>query len=278
MKLILTKRQKIALTVAILCAALLYLPTIDLAVYRQLWVFGILVASYFLSLWSLSTPKLKDKTQSPINKLIAYDLSGVELITMFVLPVLLTASFSLFFLIFLPTLWLRFFLVGSFAISLYIILLSENIFNVSAARGIPLLRAAQTVGYLTTLFVSFAFYSLLFSMGFDSWLIGLIVMASGTVLFAQAFWQLELKETLSNDLINAALVGGLVIGQIAVMLTFWPLRPLGAGLALTTIVYVVLGLLQHQIKERLNANTAREYLIVGIAVFLLLILITSWPG
>ncbi len=275
---ILTKRQKIALTVTALSLALLYLPTIDLAIYRQLWVFGILVSSYLLSLWSLSTPRLKDKTQSPIGNLLHYDLNGVELITMFVLPVLLSASFALFFLIFLPTLIPRVLLIGSFAFSLYIILLSENIFNVSAVRGIPLLRAAQTVGYLSTLFVSFAFYSLLFSMGFDSWLIGLIVMASGTVLFAQAFWQIELKETLSNDLINAALVGGLIIGQIAVMLTFWPLRPLGAGLALTTIVYVVLGLLQHQIRDKLNISTTREYLIVGIAVFLLLILITNWPG
>ena len=273
-----TKRQKITLTVTFLSLSLLYLPAIDLALYRQVWVFGILLASYLLSLWSLSTPKLKDKTQSPIRKLVSYDLNGIELITMFVLPVLLTASFSLFFLIFLPNLLPRSGLVLSFGISLYIILLSENIFNVSAERSIPLLRAAQTVGYLTTLFVSFAFYSLLFSMGFDSWLIGLIVMASGTVLFAQAFWQIELKEVLSNELINAALVGGLVIGQIAVMLTFWPLRPLGAGLALTTIVYVVLGLLQHQIRERLNIQTAREYLIVGVAVFLLLILITSWPG
>ena len=276
--LILTKRQKIALTVTALSLALLYLPTIGLAIYRQLWVFGILVSSYLLSLWSLSTPRLKDKTQSPIGNLLHYDLNGVELITMFVLPVLLSASFALFFLIFLPTLLPRILLIGSFAFSLYIILLSENIFNVSAVRSIPLLRAAQTVGYLSTLFVSFAFYSLLFSMGFDSWMIGLIVMASGTVLFAQAFWQIELKETLSNDLINAALVGGLAIGQIAVMLTFWPLRPLGAGLALTTIVYVVLGLLQHQIKDKLNVRTAREYLIVGVAVFLLLILITNWPG
>lgn len=276
--LILTKRQKIALTVTALSLALLYLPTIDLAIYRQLWVFGVLVGSYLLSLWSLSTPRLKDKTQSPVGTKLFYDLSGVELVTMFVLPVLLSASFALFFLIFLPTLVPRLLLLFCFAFSLYIILLSENIFNVSAVRGIPLLRAAQTVGYLSTLFVSFAFYSLLFSMGFDSWLIGLIVMASGTVLFAQAFWQIELKENLSNDLINAALVGGLIIGQIAVMLTFWPLRPLGAGLALTTIVYVVLGLLQHQIKDKLNVSTAREYLIVGVAVFLLLILITNWPG
>lgn len=274
----LSKRQKISLTVLFLSAALLYLPSIDLAAYRQLWVFGILTSSYILSFWSLSVPRLKDKTQSPVKRLVSYDLSGIELITMFVLPVLLSTSFALFFLIFLPDLLTRSILVSSFAFSLYIILLSENIFNVSAERSIPLLRAAQTVGYLSTLFVSFAFYSLLFSMGFDSWLIGLVVLASGTVLFAQAFWQVELKENLSNPLINASLVGGLIIGQIAVMLTFWPLRPLGAGLALTTVVYVVLGLMQHEIRERLNINTAREYLIVGVAVFLLLILITNWPG
>ena len=274
---VLHKRQKITLTVIILSAALLYLPLIELALWRQVWVFGILLASYLLSLWSLSTPKLKDKTQSPLTQ-FSYDLSGVELITMFVLPVLLSTSFALFFLLFLPSLYLRLGLGLGFGVSLYIILLSENIFNVSADRSIPLLRAAQTVGYLTTLFVSFAFFSLLYSMGFDSWLIGLIAMASGTVLFAQAFWQIELKENLSNGLINASLVGGLAIGQIGVMLTFWPLRPLGAGLALTTVVYVVLGLLQHQLRERLDRRTTLEYLVVGLGVFLLLLLITNWPG
>lgn len=271
------KRRKITISVLILSLALLYLPMIGLALWRQVWVFGVLLFSYLLSLWSLSTPKLKDKTQSPTTQ-FSYDLSGVELITMFVLPTLLSISFALFFLLFLPNLYVRVGLTLAFAASLYIILLSENIFNVSAERSIPLLRAAQTVGYLATLFVSFAFFSLLYALGFDSWLLGLVAMASGVVLFAQAFWQIELKEDLSNTLVAASLVGGLVLGQIATMLTFWPLRPLGAGLALTTVVYVVLGLLQHQIKEKLNPRTAIEYLLVGTSVFLLLFLITTWPG
>lgn len=277
----LNKRVKISITVILLSFGLLYLPNIGLAVWRDVGVFVILLGSYFLSWWSLSTPKMKDKIHSPLGRLYNYDLNGIELITMFVLPVLLSVSFALFFLIFLSqvqSILPRAGLVISFAVSLYIILLSENIFNVSAERGIPLLRAAQTVGYLTTLFVSFAFFSLLYSIGFDSWLIGLIVMAAGTVLFAQAFWQIELQTNLSTELVNAALVGGLVIGETAVLLTFWPLRPLGAGLALTTVVYVVLGLLQHQIRNRLDKRTTREYLIVGFGVFLLLYLITSWPG
>lgn len=277
MILTLDKRRKITITVIILSLALLYLPVIGLALWRQVWVFGILVFSYLLSLWSLSTPVLKDKTQSPQSE-FSYDLSGVELITMFVLPTLLSISFALFFLLFLPNLYARLALTAAFAASLYIILLSENIFNVSAERSIPLLRAAQTVGYLATLFASFAFYSLIYAMGFDTWLIGMVAMASGTLLFAQAFWQIELKETLSNTLVEASLVGGLVLGQIATMLTFWPLRPLGAGLALTTVVYVVLGLLQHQIRERLSQRTAVEYLLVGASVFFLLFLITTWPG
>ena len=49
-----------------------------------------------------------------------------------------------------------------YGVVVYINLLAENIFNVSAERNIPLLRAARTVGYLVTLFVSFALILFLF--------------------------------------------------------------------------------------------------------------------
>lgn len=254
----LTKRQKITFTTIILSLGLFFFPLVDPKL--QLYFLGSLVAgSYLLSVWS-----------------IFQELAGFEFITLFVLPVLLTLSFGLFIKQYGPIQELRLVLALVYGIVLYTSLLAENIFNVSAERNIPLIRAARTVGYLVTLFVSFAFFSLLFSLGLDWWVITLITFVVGTLLFAQALWQIELEEILSKQLIVHSLASGLVIAELAASLTFWPLGPARVGLALTGLVYVILGILQHMVKKDLTRRTTLEYVFLAFSIFLLLALTTSW--
>lgn len=228
----------------------------------RIWLLaGIIAASYALSLWSLFR-----------------DVSGFEFLTLFVLPIFLTTSFAGFVYQFEPENLVRLVLCVVFGFVMYILLLSENIFNVSAERNIPLIRAANTVSYLGTLFVSFSIFSLLFGVGLDFWLFAALVATIGILLFTQALWKIELEETPSPHVTISSFVLGLVLGEIALAFSFWPLNPAKVGLALTAAVYVLLGILQHDVKKDLKKSTVLEYIFVGVAVMVFLLVTTSWRG
>ena len=256
----LAKRQKIVITCFLLSSSLYFFP---FATYgTQIWLLiAIIIASYLFSVWS-----------------IFRDVSGFEFLTLFVLPVFLTASFSLLIFNFEPESLVRAILSIVYGIVMYIILLSENIFNVAAERNIPLIRAANTVSYLGTLFVSFAIFSMLFGLGLDFWFFSIIVTIIGVLLFTQSLWNVELEDTPSPQITVNSFVSGIILGQIALALTFWPLNPAKVGLALTAAVYVLLGILQHQMKGDLSRKTILEYLFVALAVFIFLVVTTSWRG
>lgn len=254
----LTKRVKISITTVLLSLSLFAFPMVDdrLKIY---FLSGLVFGSYLLSVWS-----------------IYQDLKGFEFITLFVLPTLLTLSFGLFINQFNPITEIRLILTVVYGVVIYTNLLAENIFNVSAERNIPLLRAAQTVGYLVTLFVSFSFFSLLFGLGQSWWVLGIVSFVVGSLLFSQALWQIELEETLSSELIVISLVSGFLISQLAVGISFWPLTPPKVGLAMTALVYVLLGILQHMIKKDFTKRAAVEYIFLGFSVFLLIFVTTNW--
>ena len=161
----LTKRQKISITTVLLTASLLAFQMVD-ASLKNYFLGAVVAASYLLSVWS-----------------IYQDLRGFEFVTLFVLPVLLTLSFGVFILRFNPISEVRVILAVVYGLVIYTNLLAENIFNVSAERNIPLLRAARTVGYLVTLFVTFAFFSLVYSLGIAWWQLGLVGFAAGGLIF-----------------------------------------------------------------------------------------------
>ena len=254
----LTKRVKISIITVLLSLSLFCFPFVE-GNLRIYYLGALVAASYLLSVWS-----------------IYRDLHGFEYINLFVLPVLLTLSFGLFIYQFAPGSEVRLLLSIVYGVVVYINLLAENIFNVSAERNIPLLRAARTVGYLVTLFVSFAFFSLLYGLGLSWWVLTVVSFLIGILIFAQAVWQVELEETLSRELIITSLVAGFLLAQLATALAFWPLTPPKVGLAMTAMVYVTLGILQHMIQKDLTKRAAFEYVFLALSVFLFLIVTTSW--
>ncbi|OGY27059.1 MAG: hypothetical protein A2Z11_00930 [Candidatus Woykebacteria bacterium RBG_16_43_9] len=254
----LTKRQKIAVSSGLLAISISLLPVIGDENRLPLLVL-VIIASYFLSLWS-----------------IYGQFSFFELVSLFVLPVTLTASLGLFLSQFDISGGTRFILAMVYVVVMYTILLSENIFNVSVERNIPLVRAARTVGYLATLFVSFAFFTLLFGLGLNSIFFVLISAVVAGLLFTQAYWQIELKGTDPKKLIYFSALAGLIVGEVAAALSFWPLDPPKIGVAITAVVYVLLGIIQHHVRENLSQRTLVEYLFVAAGVVFLLIVTTSW--
>lgn len=254
----LTKRQKISISSLLLAAGLVAIPLVD-QFLKAPFIFGVVIASYLLSIWSIYAT-----------------FAFFELISLFVLPVILTTSYALFLNQFEVSLEVRAVLAATYIVATYTILLSENIFNVSVERNIPLVRAARTVGYLATLFVSFAFFSLLFGLGLPNVVFAISAFVVSSLLIMQGLWQIELKETNLRRLTYFSLVGGLIVGEISWALSFWPLPPPKVGLATAAAIYVMLGILQHFIREDLKPRTIFEYIFVAVAVIFLLITTTSW--
>lgn len=204
------------------------------------------------------------------------DIKGVEKITLFILPVFFTLSVTLFYFL-LPVRWLtRLPAAVLFSVGLYALLLCVNIYNVSANRSIQLLRAAQSVGFLITLIVFFLMTNIVLSFRLPFFINFILVFLTSSFLFFQFFWAILLENKLSWKIIVYSLGCGLIVGELALSMSFWPVRTTISALFLTSIFYTLGGTLQQHLLDRLFASNIREYIWIPIVVFLLMILVTQW--
>ncbi len=252
------KRERFAAATLLLCV-LLILTQLIWFDFRFLAVIIFTVATYPLTVWA-----------------IREDIKGIEWVTLFILPVLFTLSVALFYFL-LPVRWLtRLPTVIFYAVGMYAILLSENIFNVSANRSIQLLRAAQSVGYLITLVVLFLFVNIIFSFHLPIYQNFLFLFIISSCLFLQLYWAVTLEEKFNSRLVLFSLGSGLGIGELAYALSFWPVRTTIAALFIASVFYTVAGVVQEYFAEKLFRGVVREYLWVTVLVFLLTLLATHW--
>lgn len=254
----LTRRQKIIISSLLLATGLFSISSIDTSLKAYLTVI-VIVVSFFLSAWS-----------------IYGKFSWLDLVNLFVLPTIFTASLAIFLGEFELSLPMRVIFCVVYIVVMYTILLAENIFFVSTERNIPLVRAARTVGYLATLFVSFAFFTLLYGLRPNIFVFSGLVFFISSLLVAQGIWQINLRDTDVRNQIISSLVAGFLIAQTSLAFGFWPLDPPKIGLVITSWVYVFLGILQHQIKEDLTKMIIFEYVFVSFMVIVLLFTTSSW--
>ena len=254
------KRQKFVISALILSLGLLTIQLTNLS-WRYLAIGLLALATYFLSAWSLSE-----------------GLNGVEWLTVLILPTLFTAGVGLFYFL-IPARWsTRIPVVIIYGVGFYFLMLVENIFSVALIRNIQLLRSAQAVGFLLTLVVSFFLYDTILSFRFTPWYNFFLVTLASFPLILQGLWSIKLKEKMGSQLWLYTLVLALVQGQMALAFSFWPISVILGSLALDSTLYVTLGLTQHHLSERLFSKTISEYLSVGIAVLLVILLTTRWAG
>lgn len=240
-------------------------------------IIGISALSYALTAWVLFE-----------------DLKGIEWLTIMILPVLYTLGaglFSLFLPEFVPRIFgwrleaemaklladiVRGVFWTCFGLGFYALFLTENIFSVAAIRTIQLLRAAHAVGFLLTLITSLLLFQSIFSFKFLFWVTAILVGASSWLLFLQGNWSMLLKEGVSRRVMAVSSTSALIIAQMALALSLWPIKAFTASLLLTSGVYVLLGLSQQYLVERLFKNQINEYLVVGVLVLIASFMITVW--
>lgn len=253
-----TKRQKFLLSAGLLSVGLLMIQYVPLD-YRYVAIFGFFLVTYLVSAWALFE-----------------DLKAIEWLTILSLPSLYAVAIGLFYFL-LPGNWIsRLVIVTFFGLGMYALYLTENIYSVAAVRTIQLLRAAHAVGFLLSILTIVLIYNTIFSLQWPFWANGILVFVASFPIILQGLWSIRLENSVSPTIWKMAGGLSLIYANTAVVLSFLPVTVWIAALFLGAMVYVSLGLLQHELSERLFARTITEYVVVGVLVLLATMLVTPW--
>lgn len=255
-----TKRRKFLITSFILSLGFLGIQFLDNQ-YKIFAIFALSIITSLLFLWSLWEGLGKNST----------------LLTL-ILPAAFTGGVGVFWFLLPSNIFARLPMIVFYGLGIYALSLTMNVFTVSAVRTIALLRAARGVGFVLTLVTLFLIYNAILSLKIPFWGNALLITALSFPIFLQGFWTIPLDKKISKDILIPSLVSSLVVGEIAVSLFFWPTTLVVGSIFLTVAVYVLLGLGQAKLEQRLFTQTVKEYLLVGILVFIGMFIATHWGG
>jgi hypothetical protein len=235
-----TKRQKFIISSVLLTLGLLATQFVSLE-YRYAAILGLFLVTFLVSAWALLD-----------------DLKGVEWLTILILPAMYSAGMSLFYFL-LPSGWIsRLIVFIFFGTGMYALLLTENIYSVAAVRTIQLVRAAHAVGFLMSILTLVLLFNTIYSFYLTYWANALFAFGVSLPIFIQALWSIQLKPYISKDVLIMSLGASWLLGGLALVLSFLPVTVWIASLFLATTAYVILGLFQHALNERLFQRTIYE--------------------
>lgn len=258
LKFSLTKREKIIITSIILSLGLLNFQFVPFILI--FWYIGILTfAAFLLSLWSL---------WEGLNKLKA--------VVLLILPTFFTLAFSGYYFLIIP-LWLRIIISLLFGITFYSLLLSQNIFNVSSIRTIPLYRVSSTVAFVLTIFTSTLLFNDLLSFNLLFIWNGLLIFALSFPLVLQTLWTVEM-EGISRQMLVYSLLISLILGEVGAMLSFWPIYKPLASVILGVHLLVILNIVYDSLRDKLSRGEIMIGVGLNTLIFAIAFLFTSWKG
>lgn len=160
----------------------------------------------------------------------------------------------------------------------YLLLLAQNVFNVAAIRTIPLYRAASTASFLFTLLSAFFIFNVVYAFNLLFLWNGVVVFLISFPLILQVLWSIQMEDRVSAANFIQSLVLSFVLGELALSFSFWPMPTTIWSLALSSSMYVSLGLTTQFLRGRTNKRVVLEYLGIGTIVLVVSFLTTSWTG
>jgi hypothetical protein len=252
------RRQKFVLASVLLSISFVVVQYIPLD-WRPLGLLVFALAAYLMAAWSMFD-----------------NLDGVEWLTVVPLPAMYALAVSAFYFL-LPEHWLaRGVIIGLFGLGMYALFLAGNIFTIAKFRTIQLLRAAQAVLFFFSLIAALLVYNTVFSLGLWFLWNGLLAGIATTLLCFSFFWSVRLEQRLSREVWALTFRTGIIIGFLSMVLSFFPSSLWPTSLLLMTAMYVLLGLGQSALEQRLFTNTVREYLAVLLGVFAMYLILLPW--
>lgn len=203
----------------------------------------------------------------------------------FILPFLYTMGFGLFSPLIPARILADLTLSIIYAIGLYSLFLSQNIFTISGVRTIALLSGARTVSFVITIFTFLLITTVIFSVNLNVFIaLGLFFIVS-FLLTMQSIWTYTLEKSIRKNIVYVLLLAICQL-EVAMLLWFWPNRswllssfdppPVLISLFLTGFFYICIGLSHLWFEKRLFKSTLWEYVWIGFIVLVFLVAFTSW--
>lgn len=255
-----TKRQKFVLSVVILASSLFFS---EYFIGKSTIFFILLLAlsADLLFLWAIRN-----------------DLKENFSLHLLILPFFYSISFGLFFFLVPTRLLSRIVITSLYAIGLYSLFLSQNIFIVASIRTIALLSSARTVSFILILITYFFLSNVIFSLHLSLLWVILILSISSFFLVAHSLWMYTLEKSINKQSLfwTFSLTGILI--ELAFILWFWPTTPTVIALFFAGFLYAIVGLSHVWIEKRLFKRVLWEYIWVGAIVSFILLFFTFWKA
>lgn len=255
------KRRKFLFVTIVLTIVLWMIQSLPL-IHRYGAIVGLAVLSYVMTAWSLLS-----------------ELKGRVWVYGLILPTLYPTMMAFFYFVLPQSLVTRWIVLLLFVISMYALLLTVNIFVVASIRTIQLLRAARAIGLLLSILTSALFYHVIFSLHWSLVTILVSIFVVSFLMLLQGIWSYTLSLSTNKEVAYAS-VGAMIITQVALGISFWLIDPPMTSVLLAMITYVVMGLFQHEIDERLFERTIQEY--IGFALMVvcvvMIVAIIHWTN
>lgn len=193
----------------------------------------------------------------------------------FILPFFYTLAFGLFYLLVPERLIVKLFITVVYALGVYSVFLSQNIFIVSSVRTIALFSSARTVSFVITLLSYFFLTNVIFSLHLNIIFTNILLISYSLPLIVQSIWNYSNDKRLKEGIPWGAMLT-ICILEVSLLLWFWPSTPTIIALFLTGFFYIILGLSHLWFEKRLFKSVFWEYVWVAIVVFFVLIAFTPW--
>lgn len=193
----------------------------------------------------------------------------------FVLPFLTSLAFGLFYFLTPSRLLSRLVLTTLYAVGLYSVFLSENIFVVASVRTIALLNSARIVTFVITLISFFFLSNTIFSFRFDMFSTMAMFSVFAFLLSFHATWTYTLERSVTKDIMWNAIVT-LCLAEVVGVLWFWPTPPTVFAIFMTAVFYILAGLVHVWLDKRLFKNVLLEYTWVAVVAVFILIWFSAW--
>lgn len=193
----------------------------------------------------------------------------------FILPFFYSLAIGLFYLLVPARFLTRVTVTSLYALGLYSLYLSENIFIVSSMRTIALLSGARTVTFTISLLSYFFLANVVFSLHLNVFLTLFLIFCFTFPMVLQSLWSYTLEKNMRLN-IDWVLFLTISLFQLSLLLWFWPSTPTLIALFLTGVFYTMVGLSQVWMEKRLFKGVIWEYVLVSFIVFAVLFFYTSW--
>lgn len=244
---------------AIILGILLWLIQLTPVEYRYLAIAAFGVIAYFISALAL-----KD------------DLQAREWFVILPLPALYSLVLGAFYFLLPTNFWSMIMILGFFVFGAYSLFLTGNIFSVAKGRTIQLVNAAQAIALFFAIVISLLGTQTIFSFNLPFYWNFLAIFGLHFPLALTIAWSVNLEEKISLEIWQLSVFSALIIAEVALLLSFLPMAVWNIALLIMAFFYLILGIIQIYLKEKLFRRAIAEYLL--LAAFIVVMFIAFFPG